>query len=110
MKQSCRSSSGRLHKDMQYHELVEALDERGCPICRRAEEAVDSTISALLHPQVNDAGFRQEFLVSGGFCRRHAWRLVGRHDVLGTAILYRALLSDGGRHRHVGARCPLRLS
>ena len=30
--------------------------------------------------------------------------------ILGTAILYRALLRDAGRHRRVGARCQLCLS
>ncbi len=57
--------------------------------------------------QVNDPSFRQEFLAGGGFCRPHAWRLVAHHDILGTAILYRALLGDAGQHRQPRARCPL---
>lgn len=97
-------------RDMQHHELLDALGERGCPICRRAEEAVEDAIAAILHEQVNDPGFRQEWLESGGFCRPHAWRLVAHHDVLGTAILYRALLADGGRHRQLSARCALCVS
>lgn len=101
---------GRPQKGRQYHELLEALDERGCPVCRRAEESVEDAISAILHEQVNDAAFREEFLASGGFCRHHAWRVVQNHDILGTAILYRALLSDAGRHKRVGAHCRLCLS
>src|SRR5262249_14052706 len=51
-----------------------------------------------------------QFLASGGFCRHHAWRFVLQHDILGTAILYRALLRDAGRHRRVAAHCQLCLS
>ena len=98
---------GQPQKDRQYHELLEALNERGCPICRLAEESVEDAISAILHEQVNDAAFREQFLASGGFCRHHAWRVVLQHDILGTAILYRALLSDGGRHRRIGVHCRL---
>ena len=95
---------------MQYHELLGALAERGCAVCRWAEESVEDAISAILHEQVNDASFRQELLASGGFCHPHAWRLVGQHDILGTAILYRALLSDAGRHRKARVRCLLCVS
>jgi len=95
---------------MRYHELLGALAERGCAVCRWAEESVEDAISAILHEQVNDASFRQELLASGGFCHPHAWRLVGQHDTLGTAILYRALLSDAGRHRKARARCLLCVS
>ena len=94
-------------KDLQYQELLEAVGERGCPICRRAEESVEDALSAILHEQVNDAGFREELLSSGGFCRQHAWRLVAHRDILGTAMLYRALLRDAGRHRQPRARCSL---
>ena len=100
----------RPEKGRRYHELLEALDERGCPVCRLAEESVEDAISAILHEQVNDAAFREQFLASGGFCRHHAWRLVLQHDILGTAILYRALLRDAGRHRRVAAHCQLCLS
>jgi uncharacterized protein DUF6062 len=95
------------HRDLQYHELLDTLGERGCPICRRAEESVEDAIRAILHEQVNDPGFRQEWLATGGFCRHHAWRLVAHHDILGTAILYRALLADAGKHRQPTARCWL---
>jgi len=100
----------RPEKGRRYHELLEALDERGCPVCRLAEESVEDAISAILHEQVNDAAFREQFLASGGFCRHHAWRFVLQHDILGTAILYRALLRDAGRHRRVAAHCQLCLS
>jgi len=59
---------GRPQKGREYHELLDALDERGCPVCRRAEESVEDAISAILHEQVNDAAFREQFLASGGFC------------------------------------------
>src|SRR5438477_5670585 len=90
----------RTRRDMPYHELLDALSEPGCAICRRAEEAVDDAIAAILHEQANDRAFREQLLRSGGFCREHAWRLVGHHDILGTAILHRALLIDLGRMRH----------
>lgn len=91
-------------KSITYHELMEALEERGCAICRRAEESVEGAIAAILHEQVNDAGFRERLLGSRGFCREHAWRVVHQHDILGTAILHRALLASSGSRT---APCPL---
>jgi hypothetical protein len=88
-----------------YHELLEAFSEPGCAVCRRAEEAVDDAIAGFLHEHVNDPGFRAELRASHGFCHAHAWRVVRRHDILGTALLYRLLLTQPPPRRR--SRCRL---
>jgi hypothetical protein len=90
-----------------FQELHEALGERGCAICRQAEESVDDAIAAILHEQVTDAHFREDFLAAGGFCHTHSWRFAGAHDILGTAILYRTLIAGARPPRKRTAGCLL---
>lgn len=53
--------------------LKEALQSRGCPICRIGEETARRYLSSILHEFVNDLTFRLKLVDSWGFCRRHAW-------------------------------------
>jgi hypothetical protein len=53
-----------------YHELLEALSEPGCAVCRRAEEAVDDVIAGFLHEHVNDPGFRAAQAPKALICRQ----------------------------------------
>lgn len=76
-----------------YHELVEALERGGCPICALAEQSVRHQLQALSYEQVNDPDIRAELRAARGFCRRHAWqflRLGG--TVLGAAVIYADVL------------------
>lgn len=76
-------------RHVSYHRLLEALHGPGCALCALRHEAVDRYLDALLYEQVNDSGLRHALARSRGFCRDHAWMLIGFGDSLGTALLYR---------------------
>lgn len=110
---------GPQERHLSYFKLIEALESSGCPVCRQAEEAVESAIDALLKELVTDPHTRARIAESFGFCHEHAWRLVEHADVLGTAMIHRELVRrfrgllrsgrgtltapDGSRH----SSCPL---
>lgn len=72
-----------------YFRVLEALEGPGCPLCLLRSSAVERYLDSLLYEQVNDPDLRQALARSRGFCREHAYVLVGLGDSLGTAILYR---------------------
>jgi hypothetical protein len=81
-------------KDVLYHELLEALQGEGCPVCRLARKASDSYIRALIYEGVTDVKLRETLRNARGLCHRHGWRLAGRRgSVLGTAIIYRDVIN-----------------
>ena len=76
-----------------YHEVVEALDQGGCPICTLAARSVRRQLEALSYELVNDPELRAALRAAHGFCRRHAWQLVDLGGtVLATAIIYADVL------------------
>lgn len=89
-----------MKRDMLYHHLLEALGEKGCPVCYIRTEAADHYLSGLLHEQVNDPGLRESLIQSKGFCREHAWALSRAGDRLGIAILYKDQIAEAIRDLH----------
>lgn len=75
-----------------YHELIEAVGQAGCPICRLCERAVAGYIDSILYEQVNAPSFRDKFRSAMGFCAQHAAALAGAGRALGIAILYKDIL------------------
>lgn len=76
-----------------YYELLEALSQEGCPICRLGRHVAERYLDGLLYENVNDPGVREGLRTAHGFCRRHAWALTAvRGCSLGVAILYRDVL------------------
>lgn len=76
-----------------YHELLEALSQEGCPICRLGQRVAERYLDGLLYENVNDPGVRESLRTARGFCHRHAWALTAvRGCSLGVAILYRDVL------------------
>jgi hypothetical protein len=91
-------------RDSTAFEVRDALGEAGCPICRLAVTAVDHYIATIAYEGVNDIAFRDRLRAAGGFCPSHAYRwLRDSHSVLGTALIYRDLLSSARRELE-GAR------
>jgi hypothetical protein len=85
-------------RDSSAFEVRDALAEAGCPICRLAVAAVDHHIATIAYEGVNDIAFRDRLRAAGGFCPSHAYRwLRDSHNVLGTALIYRDLLSTARR-------------
>ena len=80
------------------HDLIEALDQPGCPVCRLVTEAVDAFLASVCYEQVNDLDLREQLRSAGGFCRVHARRFLSqRHGQLATAIVYRDVLATAAR-------------
>jgi hypothetical protein len=78
-----------------YYELLEILQQPGCPICARQAIASKRALGALLYEQVNDPLTRRHLLGSRGLCNWHAWMLPEvRDSALGTALVYKHLLLD----------------
>lgn len=79
-------------KHTTYFELRDALTKDGCPICRRAQDAVDGFLESMIYEKVNDGGLRQEIREARGFCNLHAGQLRDHGGALGIAIIHRDLL------------------
>lgn len=86
---SRRSHPSPRGRDMAYHRLLEALGEPGCPVCSLRHAAVHRYLEGILYESVNDVELRQTLIRSRGFCREHAWDVVGLGDSLATAIIYK---------------------
>ncbi len=102
-----------------YFEVLEALHEEGCPVCRLGLRAVWRYLDGLSYEGVNDPRSRAELRAARGFCCRHAWQFAkGMRDGLGTAIIYRDVIGEllhilrgaGGRGLHSPAGLAARLA
>jgi hypothetical protein len=70
-----------------YHEIREAFDKRGCPLCRLLAQDASRQLDAVLWEMVNDADVRTELNQARGYCQQHGWLLVRAGAALGVAIL-----------------------
>ncbi|HUH06208.1 MAG TPA: DUF6062 family protein [Egibacteraceae bacterium] len=73
-----------------HFDLLEDLDQPGCPACRAARRSADRLIADILSESVNDPAVRPRLRASHGFCPPHAHaalRLAGP-DGQGIALLY----------------------
>jgi Family of unknown function (DUF6062) len=78
-----------------YYEMVEVLQQPGCPVCTRQGIASKRALGALLYEQATDPLTRRRLLGSRGLCNWHAWMLPEiRDSALGTALVYKHLLQD----------------
>ncbi|MCC6177906.1 MAG: hypothetical protein IT305_21610 [Chloroflexi bacterium] len=76
------------------HDLLDAFDQPGCPVCRLASEAVDAYMTSVCYEQVNDLDLREQLRQRGGFCRPHAYRFLRQPlGQLASAIVYRDVLN-----------------
>lgn len=75
-----------------YFDLMDALAEPGCPVCRLVGKAVSQQIDSLNYEFVLDPGFRRQITASWGFCNLHGEDWLDVADPLGTALLYEAIL------------------
>ncbi len=90
---SAAGRPGRAGKHSLYFNLVDAFDQRGCPICRLALTAVYRWLDAFAYENVNDYDVRAALRRSRGFCTAHAWQLIDEiHDLAGAAIVYRDVI------------------
>lgn len=83
-------------------ELRRAASRPGCVLCRVGEDAALRYIRTVLHEGATDAATLSRLDRSWGFCRRHAWQLLGHEwgamgDSLGTATVSEGLV-DAATH------------
>lgn len=63
-------------KTNSYYELLDAMEERGCPVCSLLETYTDKYIENLLYENVNDVNLRAKLISAGGFCREHSKKIL----------------------------------
>ena len=78
--------------------LADAMDQPGCPVCRRVAAAADRFLGAVLYERVNDVAFRRQLDAARGFCPTHIRATLeanrrGTGGTLSSAILFRAILA-----------------
>jgi hypothetical protein len=78
-----------------YHEVIEASNQPGCPVCRWTNISVERQLKGLIFDSVNDVDTRLGIRKSLGFCHEHAWQLpeAGDSAPLGIAFIYRDILN-----------------
>ena len=78
-----------------YFDLIEALGQPGCAICRLALRDVHRSLDSLLYEYVNEPETNDSFRKMRGLCNEHSWQLRQfKGSVLGIAILYEAVLDE----------------
>lgn len=78
-----------------FHDLIEALPEDGCAVCRLVLAGVTSYLDGLLYEHVNTPPVHRDFRAGRGLCNTHMWQLPTFRGVsLGVAILDAAILDE----------------
>jgi hypothetical protein len=74
------------------HDLFEAFNDSGCPICTLTLEAVSRYMTSTNYDSVSDPEIRKQFETSHAFCNFHAHQWLKEAFILGTAQIYRDVL------------------
>jgi hypothetical protein len=83
-------------------ELLAALGQPGCALCRLLDGHANRLIDAILFEMVNDVKMRDDLNAARGLCRRHAPLLVRTGSALGAATMMQGVVKvllrelDGG--------------
>ena len=84
-------------KHTPYYELLEAIRQSGCPVCRLAIRSGDRFLETYSYEHVNDIEIRELVRAAKGFCHHHTWRLFHKHSPLGTALTYFDILGEAAQ-------------
>lgn len=78
-----------------YADLIEAMAQPHCPVCRLVQRDVARYINSLLYEYVNDYDTNAGFRAGRGLCGTHSWQMhETRGSALGVAILFHAALDE----------------
>lgn len=81
-----------------YFDLLDAVEEPDCPVCRLSLRAVKRYLDSLSYEYINDPSERAALRAARGFCNRHAWQWWDEQvDRLGAAIVYLDVLTTVAR-------------
>jgi hypothetical protein len=87
-------SSKKASHPFMYHDLLDALNQPGCPVCRLSSDSVRRYLDGLFYEFVNDPVARDSLLNSHGFCAEHAGLLLETRiaDALGASMIYKNIV------------------
>ena len=83
-----------VEKHSTYFNMLDALKEKGCPLCRLSDKSAHSYFDAFLFENVTDREVSKKLRASGGFCREHSGKFLEFNDTLGAAVVYESLIYD----------------
>ena len=86
-----------MDKHTPYYELLEAIRQPACPVCRMAIRSGDRFLETYSYEHVNDIEIRELVRAAKGFCHHHTWRLFHEHSPLGTALTYFDILGEASQ-------------
>ncbi|BCX02152.1 MAG: hypothetical protein KatS3mg053_0090 [Candidatus Roseilinea sp.] len=81
-------------KSSAYHELIEAMSQPGCPICRLVDRAVRQYVDVFFYESVTNVERRAEIREARGYCSVHGALLAGHARMLGVAIIQHDVIND----------------
>ncbi len=91
-----------------YTDLLHALNQPDCPVCRLVNQAVRQHVDVFLYEQLLVVERRDEIRAARGFCSIHGAMLVGGHGrMLGAATLHQDILNDVVRQIDRAMRPPM---
>ena len=83
-----------MRKIHEYHVLLYATTQEGCPLCRLIQESTRRYLENWKYELFTDVEVREELRRSQGFCHTHTWQLARMGASLPLAQAYRDILSD----------------
>lgn len=79
--------------DSIYFDLLDAMEEKVCPVCFLIQKSESRYMDTLFYELVNDPGVREKLRKSYGFCTRHAQLAKKVGKPLAIAIIYEDICS-----------------
>lgn len=89
-----------------YHDLREAMDGAGCPICALLQRSLRRYIDGICYEGVGDQRTRAVIRAARGFCADHGRMLRAARDALGAAIIHRDVLANLARELEAAHYTP----
>jgi hypothetical protein len=82
-------------KPLNYHDLLDAFAETGCPVCRLLKADGDRFLDLLFHENIMDVGVQQSVRAARLLCSTHAWQMITfRGRAQDIAVLCEAVLDE----------------
>ena len=77
-----------MDKEQVFHELMDRMEKRCCPICEFTDYRLNEAYDRFLYDGINSPHLRYKIEKANGFCSYHAHKLRELGDPLAHAILY----------------------
>lgn len=72
--------------------MLDALDQKECPVCFLIRTSIDSYFKTLLYENINDLGFKKKFREQDGFCNQHSYNFLKYNDRLAVTLTHKDIL------------------